>query len=51
MSSHMAPLLQEGIEFVKVYRAHLGAVDGLACSCDGTLLASLSRDQTVKVGT
>ncbi|KAJ9519253.1 hypothetical protein QJQ45_017913 [Haematococcus lacustris] len=39
----------EGIEFVKVYRAHVGAVDGLACSCDGSLLASLSRDQTVKV--
>ncbi|KAF5826791.1 hypothetical protein DUNSADRAFT_2058 [Dunaliella salina] len=40
---------QEGIEFVKLYRAHLGAVDDLACSCDGHLLASLSRDKTVKV--
>uniref|UniRef100_A0A7S3QTC1 peptidylprolyl isomerase n=1 Tax=Dunaliella tertiolecta TaxID=3047 RepID=A0A7S3QTC1_DUNTE len=40
---------QEGIEFVKLYRAHVGAVDDLACSCDGYLLASLSRDKTVKV--
>jgi len=38
-----------GIEFVKVYRAHLGAVDGLCASWDGTLCASLSRDKTVKV--
>eukprot|EP00195_Chlamydomonas_chlamydogama_P017111 CAMPEP_0202896044 /NCGR_PEP_ID=MMETSP1392-20130828/5126_1 /ASSEMBLY_ACC=CAM_ASM_000868 /TAXON_ID=225041 /ORGANISM="Chlamydomonas chlamydogama, Strain SAG 11-48b" /LENGTH=643 /DNA_ID=CAMNT_0049581267 /DNA_START=76 /DNA_END=2003 /DNA_ORIENTATION=+ len=39
----------EGIEFVKMYRAHVGPVDGLAASPDGTLLVSLSRDKTVKV--
>lgn len=38
-----------GIEFVKHYRAHLGAVDGLAASADGALCASISRDGTAKV--
>lgn len=38
-----------GIEFVKHYRAHLGSVDGLAASDDGTLCVSISRDATVKV--
>ncbi|GIL83353.1 hypothetical protein Vretimale_11294 [Volvox reticuliferus] len=38
-----------GIEFVKQYRAHVGAVDGLAVSWDGTLCMTLSRDRTVKI--
>ncbi|KAI8471687.1 MAG: putative cyclophilin (cyp-15) [Monoraphidium minutum] len=38
-----------GIEFVKHYRAHLGSVDGLAASDDGSLCASVSRDGTAKV--
>ncbi|GLC33697.1 Peptidylprolyl isomerase [Pleodorina starrii] len=38
-----------GIEFVKQYRAHVGAVDGLAVSWDGTLCVTLSRDRTVKI--
>ncbi|MEW5307627.1 MAG: hypothetical protein WDW36_010006 [Sanguina aurantia] len=38
-----------GIEFVKLYRAHTGPVDGLSVSWDGTLCVSISRDQTVKV--
>lgn len=40
---------ETGIEFVKHYRAHLGAVDGLAASHDGSLCVSISRDRTVKV--
>eukprot|EP00884_Botryococcus_braunii_P007952 jgi/Botrbrau1/17158/Bobra.0157s0052.1 len=39
----------EGIEFAKHFRAHLAPVDGLAVSADGALLASISRDGTVKV--
>lgn len=39
----------EGIEFVKHYRAHIGAVDGLAVSTDGSLLVSISHDCTMKV--
>ncbi|KXZ54623.1 hypothetical protein GPECTOR_4g688 [Gonium pectorale] len=38
-----------GIEFVKQYRAHVGAVDGLAVSWDGTLCMTLSRDRTIKI--
>jgi peptidylprolyl isomerase domain and WD repeat-containing protein 1 len=38
-----------GIEFVKNYRAHTGPVTGIAVSADGTLLASISTDKTVKV--
>ncbi|KAG2490973.1 hypothetical protein HYH03_010647 [Edaphochlamys debaryana] len=38
-----------GIEFVKQYRAHVGSVDGLAVSHDGTLCMTLSRDRTVKI--
>ncbi|KAG2449525.1 hypothetical protein HYH02_005667 [Chlamydomonas schloesseri] len=38
-----------GVEFVKQYRAHVGAVDGLAVSFDGTLCMTLSRDRTVKI--
>eukprot|EP00798_Chlamydomonas_sp_ICE-L_P002193 gene2193-33747_t len=39
----------EGIEFVKMYRSHVGPVDGLAASWDGTLCVSISRDKSVKV--
>lgn len=38
-----------GIEFVKTYRAHLGPVDGLAVTGDGTMCVSWSRDRTAKV--
>ncbi|GAX76906.1 hypothetical protein CEUSTIGMA_g4352.t1 [Chlamydomonas eustigma] len=38
-----------GIEFVKMYRAHLGPVDGIVASQDGTLCMSWSRDRTAKV--
>ncbi|KAG2431728.1 hypothetical protein HXX76_009224 [Chlamydomonas incerta] len=41
--------MPRGIEFVKQYRAHVGAVDGLAVSFDGTLCMTLSRDRTVKI--
>lgn len=41
----------QAIEFVKKYRAHLGAVDCLAVSADGSLCASLSHDGSVKVRT
>eukprot|EP00878_Enallax_costatus_P002186 GHUV01002357.1.p1 GENE.GHUV01002357.1~~GHUV01002357.1.p1 ORF type:complete len:625 (+),score=138.92 GHUV01002357.1:201-2075(+) len=40
---------ETGIEFVKHYRSHLGAVDGLAASPDGGLCVSLSHDRSVKV--
>jgi peptidylprolyl isomerase domain and WD repeat-containing protein 1 len=38
-----------GIEFVKHYKAHLGAVVGVSASADGTLFASISDDGTAKV--
>ena len=40
---------EEGIEFVKHYRAHLGPVVGTSVSADGALYASISSDGTVKV--
>ncbi|WIA40575.1 hypothetical protein OEZ86_013916 [Tetradesmus obliquus] len=40
---------EQGIEFVKHYRSHIGAVDGLAASHDGSLCVSISRDRSVKV--
>lgn len=40
---------EQGIEFVKQYRAHLAPVVGLCCSVDGTLAASISSDGTAKV--
>lgn len=39
----------EGIEFVKHFRAHLGAVAGLAASADGLLLCSAGDDRALKV--
>ncbi|KIY62048.1 peptidyl-prolyl cis-trans isomerase [Cylindrobasidium torrendii FP15055 ss-10] len=38
-----------GIEFVKHYRAHLTPVTGLSVSADGQLLATISEDGTAKV--
>eukprot|EP00793_Prasinoderma_coloniale_P006994 PRCOL_00001826-RA len=38
-----------GVDFVKHFRAHAGAVEALAVSSDGTLAATLSDDATVKV--
>ncbi|KAL0033286.1 hypothetical protein WJX77_001863 [Trebouxia sp. C0004] len=38
-----------GIEFAKHYRAHVGSLDGLTLSHDNSMLASISRDKTVKV--
>ena len=33
----------------QMYRSHVGPVDGLAASWDGSLCVSISRDKTVKV--
>jgi len=40
---------ERGIEFVKHYRAHLGAVIALDASFDGTLLATVGVDKFLKV--
>ena len=40
---------EEGIEFVKHYRAHLGPIVGTSVSADGALYASISTDGSVKV--
>ncbi|THV00820.1 peptidyl-prolyl cis-trans isomerase [Dendrothele bispora CBS 962.96] len=39
----------QGIEFVKHYRAHLQPVVGVSASADGQLFASISEDGTAKV--
>lgn len=39
----------EGIEFVKNYRAHLQPVVGVSNSADGQMFASISEDGTAKV--
>lgn len=39
---------EQDIEFVKKYRAHLGSVDCLVASADGSLCASLSHDGSLK---
>ncbi|RKP27729.1 hypothetical protein SYNPS1DRAFT_12240 [Syncephalis pseudoplumigaleata] len=41
--------MDEGIEFVKHYRAHLGEITGTSVSADGTLFASTAVDKAVKV--
>ncbi|KAI8053441.1 hypothetical protein BDF22DRAFT_725943 [Syncephalis plumigaleata] len=41
--------LDEGIEFVKHYRAHLGEITGTSVSVDGTLFASTAVDKAIKV--
>ncbi|KAF8645189.1 hypothetical protein AX16_008016 [Volvariella volvacea WC 439] len=40
---------EEGIEFVKHYRAHLGPIIGVSASADGQLFATISEDSNVKV--
>ncbi|KAF4617288.1 hypothetical protein D9613_006113 [Agrocybe pediades] len=40
---------EEGIEFVKVYRAHLTPVTAVSASADGQLFATVSEDMTAKV--
>ncbi|EPQ54940.1 hypothetical protein GLOTRDRAFT_42869 [Gloeophyllum trabeum ATCC 11539] len=40
---------EQGIEFVKHYRAHLSAVAGISASADGQLFASISEDGQAKV--
>ncbi|KDN44087.1 peptidyl-prolyl cis-trans isomerase [Tilletiaria anomala UBC 951] len=40
---------EEGIEFVKHYRAHLGVIVDTSVSADGVLYASISSDGTAKV--
>ncbi|KAM7536269.1 hypothetical protein Aperf_G00000086381 [Anoplocephala perfoliata] len=38
-----------GLEFVKHYRAHLGAITGLAISHDGELACTVGDDKTAKI--
>jgi peptidylprolyl isomerase domain and WD repeat-containing protein 1 len=38
-----------GIEFVKVFRAHLTHITSMACSPDGRLLATVSADRSAKI--
>ena len=40
---------EQGIEFVKHYRAHLGVVVGVSASTDGQWFASAGDDGTLKV--
>ena len=40
---------EEGVEFVKHFRAHLGNVQQLAANSSGTRLVSLSNDKSLKV--
>ena len=40
---------ESGIEFVKVYRAHLTPVTAVSASADGQLFATVSEDMTAKV--
>jgi len=40
---------EQGIEFVKHYRAHLAPIVGVSASSDGQLFASISEDGTAKV--
>lgn len=41
--------MDEGIEFVKHFRSHLGAITALAVNFQGTLLVSVSTDKSLKV--
>jgi len=40
---------EEGIEFVKVYRAHLTPITSVSASADGQLFATVSEDMSAKV--
>ena len=39
----------EGVEFAKHFRAHLDAITSMSVNYNGTLLATSSRDKTIKV--
>jgi peptidylprolyl isomerase domain and WD repeat-containing protein 1 len=41
--------LDEGIEFVKHFRCHLGNIQALSANHTGTLLASVSNDKSIKI--
>lgn len=41
--------MEEGIEFVKHFRSHLGAVTALTVNSEGTLLCSVSNDKSMKI--
>ena len=40
---------KEGIEFVKHFKAHLGAIVQLQASNDGLLLATIGKDNALKI--
>lgn len=40
---------EQGIEFVKHYRAHLSTIVGISASTDGQLFACVAEDGTAKV--
>jgi peptidylprolyl isomerase domain and WD repeat-containing protein 1 len=40
---------ETGLEFVKHFRSHLGSIIGMAVSSDGTLLATIATDKTLKI--
>lgn len=40
---------QKGIEFVKHFRAHLGAIVAMSVSPDGTLFATAGSDKAIKI--
>ncbi|KAF0038872.1 hypothetical protein F2P81_009356 [Scophthalmus maximus] len=40
---------EEGIEFVKHFRSHLGVIESIAVSAEGALLCSVGDDQAMKV--
>lgn len=40
---------EQGIEFVKHYRAHMSSITGLAVSHSGELACSIAEDKTMKV--
>ena len=40
---------EQGIEFVKLYRAHLAPIVSVSASVDGQLFASVAEDGTAKV--
>lgn len=41
--------IEEGIEFVKHFRSHLGAVVSLSANSNGTYLCSASNDKSLKI--
>lgn len=41
--------MEEGVEFVKHFRSHLGSITALTANSQGTLLCSVSNDKSLKV--